>query len=459
MSFKCKIGLHSWDGCKCTECQKIRNEQHDWDGCKCKKCGETRDEQHDWSKDCEKCSICGSIKHYSLNNKKKAIRHNWVNDCEKCIKCGKTRENQHDWSKDCEKCSKCYQIKENQHDWEGCKCSKCSKTRVEYHDWSKDCEKCSICGKTRKNQHDYSKDCENCSKCGKSRDNQHNWGKDCEKCSNCGKTRDELHVWSKDCEKCSECGKTRENQHDWNGCKCSKCSKTRDEQHDWDKDCEVCSICGKTRANQHDWSKDSEKCSICGKSRAEQHELIKDKKNHIAKRNLGELFIQLSNKEIIDKYTLDAFITGWECVISFPRTWNLNETKNDIIIKPNYSRFILEGGYPLHTPCISLFHTGYNSLLIDEIRLLNDIKDKYPKSFKGFKLIDSVIIEIKGIKTLIMYFEFLRSSGAWRSITTIRAKNGSVWIMDVSGVKEDIKLWDSQNSPLHILSKLKIVKR
>lgn len=60
MSLRCKIGLHSWDGCKCTECNKVRDEQHDWSqNCeKCSKCGKTRENNHDWSKDCEKCSKC-----------------------------------------------------------------------------------------------------------------------------------------------------------------------------------------------------------------------------------------------------------------------------------------------------------------------------------------------------------------------------------------------------------------
>lgn len=46
MAFKCKIGFHSWDGCKCSQCEK------------------TRDEQHDWSKDCEQCSKCGKTRKY-----------------------------------------------------------------------------------------------------------------------------------------------------------------------------------------------------------------------------------------------------------------------------------------------------------------------------------------------------------------------------------------------------------
>jgi uncharacterized protein (TIGR02145 family) len=89
MSFKCKIGIHSWDGCKCSICGKIRNAKHDL------------------SADCSKCSRCGKI----FNED----QHDWSEDCDKCAKCGKTRENQHLWLKDCEKCSKCGKIRSNKH--------------------------------------------------------------------------------------------------------------------------------------------------------------------------------------------------------------------------------------------------------------------------------------------------------------------------------------------------------
>lgn len=80
MALKCKIGLHSWKGCKCTECEKTRNEEHDWSSnCeKCSICGKAIENKHDWSKDCNKCSKCGiKIKE----------AHSWIN--EKCSKCGK----------------------------------------------------------------------------------------------------------------------------------------------------------------------------------------------------------------------------------------------------------------------------------------------------------------------------------------------------------------------------------
>lgn len=126
MSIKCKLGFHSWDGCECTECAKIR------------------DELHDWSNDCEKCSKCGKVKEN---------QHDYSKDCEKCSKCGKTIEIQHDWTKDCVKCSKCEKKRDGQHIWEGCKCSICSIIRDELHNWTKNCEKCFKCGKTRNKQH------------------------------------------------------------------------------------------------------------------------------------------------------------------------------------------------------------------------------------------------------------------------------------------------------------------
>lgn len=49
MTFKCKIGLHTWDGCKCSACGKVRKDQHDWskDCEKCSKCSNKRENQHD----------------------------------------------------------------------------------------------------------------------------------------------------------------------------------------------------------------------------------------------------------------------------------------------------------------------------------------------------------------------------------------------------------------------------
>lgn len=88
MSLKCVLGFHQWDGCTCTICGKIRNEQHilNEDCEKCSKCGSVIPNQHNWSTDCQKCSKCG---------KTRDVEHHWIKNCEKCSKCGKTRTDQH----------------------------------------------------------------------------------------------------------------------------------------------------------------------------------------------------------------------------------------------------------------------------------------------------------------------------------------------------------------------------
>ena len=46
MNFHCLMH-HDWEGCKCRQCGRTRDERHDWDGCKCRRCGLVRDEGHD----------------------------------------------------------------------------------------------------------------------------------------------------------------------------------------------------------------------------------------------------------------------------------------------------------------------------------------------------------------------------------------------------------------------------
>jgi uncharacterized protein (TIGR02145 family) len=108
MSFKCNVGLHTWDGCKCSICSK------------------TRDAEHDISTDCGKCSRCGKIF--------TGDQHNWSADCEKCTACGKTRENQHSWLKDCEKCLKCSKVRLNMHRFSDGICQVCGQGT--FHDES-----------------------------------------------------------------------------------------------------------------------------------------------------------------------------------------------------------------------------------------------------------------------------------------------------------------------------------
>jgi len=78
MSFKCKIGLHSWNGCKCSECGITGDKQHDWSkNCeKCSKCGKIRENQHDWNVDNKICIRCGKVIP-TLNAKEKT----YINEC------------------------------------------------------------------------------------------------------------------------------------------------------------------------------------------------------------------------------------------------------------------------------------------------------------------------------------------------------------------------------------------
>ena len=88
MAFKCSIGLHNWDGCKCVDCGAIRDKEHDnkADCGKCARCGRDLGDLHDWGKDCEKCSVCGTTR---------SDMHSWLKDCERCTRCGATRTNMH----------------------------------------------------------------------------------------------------------------------------------------------------------------------------------------------------------------------------------------------------------------------------------------------------------------------------------------------------------------------------
>jgi formylglycine-generating enzyme len=133
MSIKCLLGFHDWEGCKCSLCGKIRDEQHDWsnDCEECSKCGQTRTDTHDWSKNCEKCSICG---------KTRDDHHKW-NGC-KCSVCEKVRDQLHNW--DGCKCAFCEKVRDEQHKWDGCTCSVCGRILIGGgHEWSgRECKKC-----------------------------------------------------------------------------------------------------------------------------------------------------------------------------------------------------------------------------------------------------------------------------------------------------------------------------
>jgi hypothetical protein len=58
----------------------VKHDAHKWKDCKCTVCGKIRNELHDWSKDCEKCTRCGT---------KRKNAHIW--DASRCSTCGKTK--------------------------------------------------------------------------------------------------------------------------------------------------------------------------------------------------------------------------------------------------------------------------------------------------------------------------------------------------------------------------------
>lgn len=81
----CRLGFHSWNGCRCSKCDKKRNEFHDWraDCERCASCEQTRQNAHTLN-GC-KCSACGQQ------------RHDWAGDDVKfgsdfkCNRCSATR--------------------------------------------------------------------------------------------------------------------------------------------------------------------------------------------------------------------------------------------------------------------------------------------------------------------------------------------------------------------------------
>jgi hypothetical protein len=171
MNIRCCLGIHSWNGCRCS------------------RCGAIRDKGHDWSKNCERCRTCS-----------------------------KARPNHHKWT-GC-KCSTCGILRNAEHHWEGCRCSTCGIKRDEGHRLEH-CF-CTICGKLR-----HTWDGCKCLSCGETRTTDHRW-RNC-KCEICGTNRGTDHSWE-NC-KCSTCGSTRDSDHLWEGCRCRLCGTSRDAEH------------------------------------------------------------------------------------------------------------------------------------------------------------------------------------------------------------------------------------
>ena len=54
MNFICMLGSHKWQGCKCTACEKVRDQQHDW-------FGPVRQSERGNSRWLNKCTWCGKV--------------------------------------------------------------------------------------------------------------------------------------------------------------------------------------------------------------------------------------------------------------------------------------------------------------------------------------------------------------------------------------------------------------
>ncbi len=78
----CLIGVHSWNGCKCSACGKTRYEGHTWDGCICSTCGETRHTVNGG----DKCSACGAAACPECDGRGKADYGGY--DLDLCRSCG-----------------------------------------------------------------------------------------------------------------------------------------------------------------------------------------------------------------------------------------------------------------------------------------------------------------------------------------------------------------------------------
>jgi hypothetical protein len=79
MGLSCTFGFHKWEGCKCTQCGKTRDQAHTWKfsqglsvtSCKCSTCGKVRDEGHDFLNGkvmngeltCRRCGTRATSKH------------------------------------------------------------------------------------------------------------------------------------------------------------------------------------------------------------------------------------------------------------------------------------------------------------------------------------------------------------------------------------------------------------
>ncbi|MBU1567351.1 MAG: hypothetical protein KJ630_17225 [Proteobacteria bacterium] len=85
--------FHKWEGCKCSKCGKLRDQDHNWDGCICFVCGKERYINHNWDGCiCSGCGIKRDQDHILLGCRcikcKTEIHLKLWNECI-CLECGK----------------------------------------------------------------------------------------------------------------------------------------------------------------------------------------------------------------------------------------------------------------------------------------------------------------------------------------------------------------------------------
>lgn len=122
--------------------------------------------------------------------------------------------------------------------------------------------------------------------------------------------------------------------------------------------------------------------------------------------------------------------------IPYPASWTLAEQKDSIIIRPSGSRTLPEGGNLMFSPGFT-FMAGGGAKFSDD-GLLDAYLANIGQGFQSFRSRESAKLTLNGVRTLALFFDFVRASGSWSCLLTIRAKGSSFWYLDVSGQTDDI---------------------
>lgn len=172
MSLLCTLGGHRWNGCKCENCFKKRDERHHWNGCRCTVCGEKRDVDHHW-----KGVIVHAVERQEMRRnrtttgpttarcavtakKSREVEHAWVGPqcwqhCGKChipyVEYPEHHEFDHSrGSADLCTCIKCDRYCHDFDGWSSCWCLRCRQFCHSFVSYAGSCgsEQCERCGET-----------------------------------------------------------------------------------------------------------------------------------------------------------------------------------------------------------------------------------------------------------------------------------------------------------------------